>query len=148
MKIRKAKKTDIKQYVNLVLKSNKEYQRVISKKINFTRKDIIKDFEEFINSRDKTILIVEDNKKIIGYLVASIFISSYQRIGFIDFLFVSNKFRKKGIAKSLIKEFTIILKKKRIKRINLGVNPKNKKAINFYKILGFKLNKYEFGKDI
>ncbi len=148
MKIRKAKKSDLKQYVNLVTKSNKEYQKIIGKKIKFTEKQIKKDFKEFTTSKNKVILLVEDNKNMVGYLVASLIINSYQKIGYIDYLFVDNSYRKKGIAKILVREFTNLLKKKKIKKIKLGVNIKNNVAINFYKNLGFKTYHYDMEKKI
>jgi len=148
MRIRKARKDDQKAYVELVSKSNREYQRIIGKKVKFTEQEIKKNFKEFTQSKDKTILIVEDNKKMIGYLAASFLINSYTRIGNIDFLFVNNNYRKKGIAKSLIKEFIKTLKSKNINKIRLKVNIKNKKIIKIYKNLGFNFYHYEMEKKL
>lgn len=148
MKIRKARKEDLAQYLKLVRKSHNEYTKIIDKKIKFTDTQIKKDFLEFTTSKDKIILIVEKDGLILGYLVASFFTSSYQKIGYIDFLFILNKFRRKGIAKNLVKEFNIILKKKKIKKCKLGVNIKNKTAINFYKDLGFKINHHDMEKKL
>jgi len=148
MKIRKARKEDLNQYLELVRKSNNEYSKIIGEKIKFTDKQIKKDFTEFIESKNKIILIVEENKHIIGYLVASFFTSSYQKIAHIDFLFLSKDYRGNGIAKSLIREFIRILKNKKIKKIRLGVNIKNKPAIKFYKKLNFELKQYEMEKKL
>lgn len=149
IKIRKARKGDLKQYADLVVKSNKEYQKITGKKIRFTEKQIKKDFNEFTNFKNKIILlVVEENKCIIVYLVAFFVINSYQKIGYIDYLFIDNNYRRKGIAKDLIKEFTKILRKRKIKKIKLGVNINNDVAINFYKNLGFKTYHYDMEKII
>ena len=132
MKIRKAKKSDLNQYVSLVGVSNKEYEKIIGKKIKFRNEEIIRDFNKYTRSKNKIILVSLNKRKIIGYLVASI------KTGHIDFLYVSNRFRKRGVAKRLIRVYSRILQKKRVKRIRLEVNPRNKKAIKFYEKIGFK----------
>lgn len=148
MKIRKARKSDLKEYVDLVVKSNKEYQKIIGKKIKFTEEQIKNDFKKYTSLKYKIILIIEDNKNLIGSLVASFVINSYQKIGYIDFLFIDNDYRKNGIAKILIKEFTKILRRGKIKKVKLGVNIKNDLAVNFYKNLGFKTYHYDMERKI
>jgi len=49
-------------------------------------------------------------------------------------------------SEQILKEFISISKKKRIKKIGLGVRINNIKAIKFYKKMGFKIAHYEVEK--
>ena len=142
-KIRKANKSDFKQYLELVKKSDKEYSNIIGKKIKTNEKQIKKSFKEFIFSNKKIILLAERNDEILGYLGASFITSDYQRTGYIDYFFVSKKERKKGIGTLLIKEYINYSKKRKMKKVRLGLSIKNKNALKLYKKLGFKLSHYE-----
>ena len=148
MKIRKARKSDLDQYTEIMVVSNLEYQKLLKKKIDFTRKQIRDTFREFTGSKNKLLFVVEEKKQLIGYLAGSFTINSYLKLGNIDFIFISKDFRKKGIAKSLVKEFTKFLKSKKVEKIRLSVNIDNKKVMNFYKKLGFNLYHYELEKKI
>lgn len=148
VKIRKVKKEDLKQYLGLVRKSNIEYSNIIGEKIKTNDKQIEKSFDETLSSNKKILLIAKKNKEIFGYLTASFIISDYQRTGYIDYFFVSKKERTKGIGKLLIKEFINYSKKRKIKKIRLAVNLKNKPAIKFYKHLNFKTTSYEMDLNI
>ena len=148
VKIRKVRKEDLKQYLGLVRKSNIEYSNIIGEKIKTNDKQIKKSFDETLSSNKKLLLIAEKNKEIFGYLTASFIISDYQRTGYIDYFFVSKKERRKGIGELLIKEFINYSKKRKIKKIRLSVNLKNKLAIKFYKHLDFEIKHYELEKRI
>lgn len=148
VKIRKVRKEDLKQYLGLVRKSNIEYSNIIGEKIKTNDKQIEKSFDEALSSSKKLLLIAEKNKEIFGYLTASFIISDYQRTGYIDYFFVSKKERRKGIGKLLIKEFINYSKKRKIKKIRLSANLKNKSAIKFYKHLNFKTTSYEMDLNI
>ncbi len=148
MKVRKANKKDVKEYTKLVKKSNQEYQKIVGKKIKFTEKQIKKDFNEFTKSKNKMILLANGEDKLAGYLAASIFINSYRKIGYIDNIFIDDNHRKKGIATKLFDEFVKILRKRKIRKIKLGVNIRNKRAIGFWKNLGFKTYHYDMEKEL
>jgi len=148
MKIRKAKKEDFKQYLKLVKKSDAEYSKLIGEKIKTNKRQIKKSFNESITSNKKILLIAENNKKVVGYLVCSLYISDYQKSGEMDYLFVPKGWKKKGIGKLLIKEFIDILKNKKLEKCRLDVNIKNISAINFYKKLGFKIYQYGLEKNL
>ena len=64
MKIRKAKKSDLNQYVSLVGVSNKEYEKIIGKKIKFRNEEIIRDFNKYTRSKNK-IILVRDRKSVV-----------------------------------------------------------------------------------
>lgn len=148
MKIRKAKKGDLNEYVRLKKISTIEYIKLIRKKINITEKQMIKEFNEFFHSPRRFLLVVEHQKNLIGYLIGTEYISIYKKTGFIDDIFILKEHRGNKIGTSLIKTFFLLLKKKNIKYSRLGVNPKNKIALNLYKKLGFKITHYEMEKKI
>jgi len=148
MKIRKAKRQDFGQYLKLKKQSAKEYSKLIGEKITFTDKQMKKEFNEFFSSKKRFLLIAEEKERIMGYLIGTVVGREYQLIGYIDDIFVLKNFRNKKIGRCLIKEFIKILKQNRIRKCRLGVNLKNKKAINLYKKLGFKIKHYEMDKTI
>jgi len=148
MRIRKTKKGDVKQYLKLKKQSLDEYSNLINEKIKRTNNDIKKEFNEFFSSQKRFLLFVEKNNEIKGYLIGSLIRSGYQKIGYIDDLFVSKNFRKEGAAKKLIEEFIKILKRNKIKKCRLGVNIKNNKAIRLYRNMGFEIKHYDMDKEL
>ena len=144
MKLRKAKEKDLQNFIELrteylkrIDKQNKTSEEVDINKIK-------KEFQIFLK-KDKLFFVAEEKKKIIGYIAGNIFINPWNKGGYIDDLYVSNNFRKKGIGKNLIKKFLEELKKRKIKTCQLGVSKTNKKAQNLYKKLGFDIVHYEMG---
>ena len=148
MKIRKARKEDINQYLELVKESNKEYSKIVGKQIKTNKKKIRELFYNSIKSKEKLILIAEENNQILGYLVCSFYISNYQKSCYMDYLFVQKKERGKGIGKLLINDINQILKNKKLEKCRLDVNVKNISAINLYKKLGFKIYQYGLEKNL
>lgn len=143
MKIRKATKKDFKKYLELVRISDREYSKIIGKRIKTIDKEVKKYFDKSISSKNHLILVAENNNNLVGYLVASLFIGINNKFGYIDHIFVSQDYRKNKIGELLVKEFRMILKKKKLSRIKLAVNIRNKRAIKFYRKLGFKTYSYE-----
>jgi len=144
MKIRKAIPKDFEQYFKLRKEDINEYSKIINKKINLAQdKQIKKEFEGMLKSKEHLILLAESNEKLIGYLTGSIIKNIWQYSGYIDDIFINKKFKRKGIGSHLIKEFIKFLKHKKIKKCKLGVNIKNKKAIKLYKKLRFKKESFE-----
>ncbi len=142
MKIRKAKKEDLENYLELRKKWLKEYRKRINKK------KYIKEFNDILSSKKRFLFIAEENKKVIGFLIGNIYFQNYKKIGYIDDIFVTKKERRKKVGTSLIKEFIKILRKRKIHKIKIGVEIKNEKAIEFYKKLNFKITYYEMEKKI
>ncbi len=58
-------------------------------------------------------------------------------IGYIEFLYVHERFRRKGIGKEIIRNLIAWFKKKGIKDIRLEVYAENKRAMKAYKKCGF-----------
>ena len=148
MKIRKATKKDLKEYILLRKLATKEYSRIKKKKISLPDNFIKKRFKELISSKDAFLLLAERDKTIEGYLAASLIKGVTQKTGYVDDIFVLKEFRKKGVGSLLIKEFMTILKKNKFKKIRLGTYIDNKNALRMYKNMGFKITHYELEKKI
>lgn len=145
-RIRKARKRDLNTYLFLRKLATKEYSKIKKRKINLPNNFIKKRFREIISSKNTFLLLVESNTDVAGYLTVSLIKDVNQKMGYVDDIFVLKEFRKKGLGSLLIKEFISILKKKKFKKIRLGAYIDNKKALELYKKLGFKLTHYEFEK--
>ena len=148
MKIRKAEKRDFGQYLILRKQSTKEYSKLFNEKINISDISIKNEFDEFSSSKKRFLLIAEKDNEVKGYLVGSLILSDYQKIGYIDDVFILKRFRKKGAGKKLIERFLKILERNKIKKCRLGVSTKNNKAIDIYKKMGFKIKHYEMEKKL
>ena len=147
MKIRKATKKDLKEYIKIKEGSLKEYSKLAGHKITLSKNKIKNELFESVKN-PKRLILFSEGKEISGYIVGSFIKSDYSSMGCIDDLFVLRKFRKKGIALKLIKEFMKLSKKDKIKIIRLGVKINNKPAIKLYKKLGFEIKHYEMDKKL
>jgi len=144
MKIRKAKKEDFEQYLRLRKEDIAEYSRIVKEKIKVAQDvQIKKEFDGMSKSKDHLILVAEKDRQLMGYLTGSILKNVWQRSGYIDDVFTSKDFKKKGIGTHLMRAFTEYLYAKDVKICKLEVNKKNKRAIKLYKKLGFKATSYE-----
>ncbi len=149
MKIRKARKEDWEEYYKLKLEESKEYKKINIDKIRMPpKKDLKKEFEEFVSSSKLITFLVEADNKTVAYINCKIHRSFWTKRGYIDDIFVKKEFRKKGYGTRLMNEFSDFLRKKRIKEIELSVNPKNLCAIHLYKELGFGKIKYVMEKKL
>ncbi len=149
MKIRKARKSDLKEYLKLKRQEEKDYSEITKQKITYPKDNVMKkEFDKNLSSKSCLILVVEENKNLIGYMHGTFFKNAYSNGGYIEDIFVLKEFRKKKIATKLINEFIKILKQKKYKRIQLSVNSKNTRAIKLYKKLGFELYHYDFKKEL
>jgi ribosomal protein S18 acetylase RimI-like enzyme len=140
MKIRKAKEEDLKEYLKLKAEESKEYKIIIGEEIKIPPiNKLTKEFNEFVESPNLIIFVVEENKKLIAYINSKIHKSFWSKRGYIDDLFVLKTYRKKGVATKLINEFIKFLEDKKINELQLSVSIKNKKAIELYEKLGFEI---------
>ncbi|MEK6897851.1 MAG: GNAT family N-acetyltransferase [Nanoarchaeota archaeon] len=146
MKIRIAKKEDFEQYLELNRKSLREYSKISLQKIPINNKKIKKEFDFIFKNQRRFMLVSEENRIITGYLIWILLTDTFQKTGYVDDLFIKKEFRKKGIAKELIKKFIKVAKNKGVKKFRLNVNVKNKKAIKLYNKFGFKITHYEMQK--
>ena len=79
--------------------------------------------------------IVYDDKNIKGLMY---FEEIYERVD-IDYIIVSNNYRRQGIGSKLLEYLIDYCKKKNISNITLEVNENNIPAINLYKKYGFEI---------
>ncbi len=86
--------------------------------------------------------VVEKNEKSIGFFSfkihksTSIFI--LDKIAFLDTMYLQKKYRGLGLGKMIFNYIVDILKKKRIKKIELLVDTKNKLGVSVWTSFGFK----------
>src|SRR3989338_8934537 len=136
MKIQKATKKDFKEYYYMNNEMLKEYSETIRKKIQILgEKKSGKIFKKIISNK-KSCLLLAKEREACGYLYGTIFENPFNTGGYIEDIMVLKKYRKKKIGRKLIKEFANILKKRKLNKILLSVNIKNKKAFNLYKNTG------------
>src|SRR3989344_3366455 len=138
VKIRKAKREDFEEYLELKKKSLKEYSIITQQKIPINLQEIKKEFEEFFVSPKRFLLIIKENNAYAGFLIGTLITYVFKKTGYIDDIFIKKEFRRRGFANLLIKNFILVTKKKEAQKLRLGVNPRNGNAIKLYKKLGFK----------
>ena len=93
-------------------------------------------------SKIKSILLVaEENKEIVGFILAHFVQYGFFRYGTIDEFYVKKEFRGRGIGKKLIKEVMRKLQRMNVKMIIVGTEKENKGAIKLYKKVGFEVGK-------
>lgn len=82
-------------------------------------------------------IVAEKTGKIVGYIIA------YNNKGFLDFnsIAVDKNYRNLGIGRRLMNVFLRKSKKDGLKKACLEVKITNKKAVSFYKKLGFEIKK-------
>ncbi len=149
MRIRKAKREDFEDYYKLKKEEEKEYPEIIQEKVpTLSKREYKKDFDEIFSSRNNLLIIIEEKESMVGFLYGRMYRSRKNSKGYIEVIFISKEFRRKGLARNLIRRFTEILKGKRYNKIQLSVNQKNIGAVKLYKRLGFKILKYEMEKSL
>ena len=131
--VSETKEVDI--LLNKLILDEKQYDKNISDNV------IIKDFYETkLNDDNNCLLVAKTDNKIIGYLYGFILNSDIDvdLKSQLDALYVEEKYRKLGIANTLIGEFINWSKQKQVKFIELKVCNENINAINLYKKYDFK----------
>jgi len=101
------------------------------------------DYKLTLNSFSKC-LVYYENDQIIAFLDYSVM---YEK-GEINYIYVSDKYLRKGIASELL---SYMISEEQLENITLEVNVNNKKALNLYHKFGFKTvakrNKYYGSED-
>jgi len=152
MIIRKFKKWDFENYVILeqeFFDYHNKYKTLLQD-INPRKRDLRKEFNQLIKEKN-FFYIAEDKGNVLGYIYGKIKkVEDNQlelrRIGDLNSLIVTKKYRRKGIANMLVREFIKWLKSKNIFCITLNCNVKNREMIKFAEDLGFKQQHIKFGK--
>lgn len=147
MKIRKAKKDDLKRIDEIYrrgvieevkLQFPKKSNKKIEDELKKWERDRAKDFEHSIKS-PKTYLVVLGNKQeIYGFGEAQIM--SYDKTkAEITKIYVEKEYQRKGFASKIMKELLKWLKNKKVKSVSSGIFIKNKPSINLNKKFGFEI---------
>lgn len=131
MKIRKARKEDIKKIAEIF---KEEYSKPPYNG-KWDKKNSIKAINEHFKKYE--IYIGESNKQIVGFIVIEKFTSFGEEVCFIDEIVISSGFQRKGFGKTLMKFIEKYCKKNKIKKVKLSTN-KKAHAFRFYKKIGFK----------
>lgn len=150
--IRKAKKDDFDKILKLA-KELYEAELPFDKNLNkdyYNNQKVKDDLRKSISSRKKTFLVAEKDRNLVGYVDGylmdkEVYIS---KVAYLDHLCVSEKYRKQGIGKMLMDEFTKIMKEKDAKFIKLNAFENNIAAISFYKKEEFKEYSIYYMKEI
>ena len=139
MKIRKAAIKDIKQIAEL-LHEYDVHEHKLDRKIKIEKiKDIISFNKKLIMHPKVVFFVAEEDGKLVGTISGEYRDSAVDRVGIFHNIIVTEKFRRKGIGKKLLKQIEKYFKKKRCKKMHSLVRPKNKRALKFYTKLGFKI---------
>ncbi len=146
MEIRKAREEDLEELFKLKLKLKNQdtevdhYLKSVDEVKGVYKKYLIRDLKK--QDTDRVTLVAVKDKKIIGYirgtLTRTLHILNVNLRGTIDNLYVEENYRKKGIAKKLVKALIDWFKEKKVDVMSLHVYPSNEAAISIYKKFEFK----------
>ncbi len=142
MIIRKAKESDAKS-ISELYGALREYELSLLeddlKQIQLNREPVKteKKIKGIINSKNSVIFVAEENSTIAGFITCGISKGIRDTEGAFD-IFVSAKYRNKGIGKELISKMLEYFKAMGCKSVRVNVYSANEGAKKFYKNLGFK----------
>ena len=138
MKIRKGKTSDLKELYSIL---NKAPELAVGG----VKETYSKQWIKSVLSKNKTnlVLIMEDKREIIGFLISHYLIDVRQAI--LNDIYVKPNYRDRGVASKLFNEYKKIIRKLGINLITGLVLINNKKIQKFNKKWGFKRgNKFYF----
>lgn len=148
MTIREAKKEDIEKIENLLIQVSELHFEKRTDIIKRRYKEDIRSYiQEILNSKDKKILVLADEKDIYGlinYKIKQIkdnFSLKDSKVLWIDELVIDKDYRRKGYGKILIDEIKKISKQLNCDRIELNCWAFNKEAFDFYEKMGMKIQR-------
>jgi len=133
MKIRNAKKKDLKEIVRIFITGSKKPPYLQK----WTKKSATDDLKPFLKKKELWVAVL--NEKIIGFILVGIS-SSNKKIAYIDELWVTENYQRKGIGKSLLEFIEKYHKKKGVDKIRFTSYRKSK-ASGFYKKLNYEESK-------
>ncbi|MGD8565272.1 MAG: GNAT family N-acetyltransferase [Candidatus Bathyarchaeota archaeon] len=135
--IRKARKEDIQVLEELFLEFSSW---------NLDRQ---KSLHKVIDDPNGILLVAEYNDQVVGFIHQVFFMDPLHAGHNSDItnLFVKEKFRRKGIASSLVQKALEDAKRRKVVEIHVTTRKNNLKAINFYQELGFKMEGLLFEKN-
>jgi ribosomal protein S18 acetylase RimI-like enzyme len=104
------------------------------------RRESRRTFKKKINDRNSLGLLVEQDGEYVAFLTGWIMRKNVWRtnIGYLCNLYVMPAYRRKGLARLLVKEFEKWLKSRKVRYVELSVYPGNNVAINAWSKMGFR----------
>jgi len=141
--IRKAKKKDMEQIIQIDLEDLMHYHSKFDSKYYKLDKNAEKEVKKFfiksLKSRKIQFFVAVSGDEILGYSVAVIekrhALFKIKEMGSLSAVVMKKKYQKKGIGTALIKETLLWLKK--MKMVRLVVDVKNKYVMKLYENMGF-----------
>ena len=141
--IRKAKKKDMEQIIQIDLEDLMNYHSKFDPKYYKLGKNAEKEVKKFflksLKSRKIQFFVAVSGDEVLGYSVATIEkrppVYAIKEMGDLSAVVMKKKYQKKGIGTALIKETLSWLRK--MKMIRLVVDVKNKYVMKLYENLGF-----------
>lgn len=143
MKIRKAKLEDMPRIAELSVEYSK-YENHIDK--NQKVKSLKEEKEiaiNFFKNNEVEWFLLEENKNIVGFVSVSIDRRGKKKRGVFHTVFIEEEYRGRGGGKKLLNYAFDYLKKKGCYLVRSLVFPKNKRALELYKKIGFSIQKME-----
>ena len=104
------------------------------------RRESRKTFEKKMKERNSLGLLVEQDGEYVAFLTGWIMRKNVWRtnIGYLCNLYVRPAYRRKGLARLIVKEFEKWLKSRKVRYTELSVYPGNDVAIKAWSVMGFK----------
>jgi ribosomal protein S18 acetylase RimI-like enzyme len=146
MKIRKAHKEDLDNVVKLgfaLLKHHSKFNTyyIPIRDKNKLREITSKYFLKLMRSRNALFLVAEDDGRIVGHAIGEIKKNPpgllEEKHGEVGEIFIKKEYRRTGLGKQFIDKILAWLKKKKIKRVVVDFDSKNRIARSAYKKMGF-----------
>lgn len=154
MKIRKATIKDLLKIDQIYTESSFDEEKLNNFKLNKEefldqlkeyRASRLKNFREGIKSSKQFWVVAEEEKEMAGFgqvVIVNKFQAELEKI------YISKKFRGKGISKILTSELFDWAKRKKVERVFSRILLNNKPSINLHKGLGFKLTAVRMDKEL
>jgi ribosomal protein S18 acetylase RimI-like enzyme len=153
MLIRGLQKNDT-EALRALLKAMVEYHAAIDRyyKPFSEYKNIDEEIDGWLKDKNMRLLGAEVNGKLVGYARLAVEsapdYAAAKKIGVVYDLFVSEQYRRRGIANALFVEALEWFEKKKVKYIELSVDARNESGIVLWKKLGFFPYKLRMRKDL
>ena len=107
----------------------------VSEEIKFYEKE---ELEEWIRKKKDILLIAMEKEEIVGFACCKVMSSHW---GVVDNLYVKEEWRKKGVGSLIFNKIIFLLKKKKIKYVNVLVDVMDSKTRGYLEKRGFKSQK-------
>ncbi len=145
IKMRRAKLSDVNALSKLavkLMKGHSKYDLFFYSLKKTAMNEFRKYFRNNIKSRNWLVTVVESGGEIAAYALAAVEkrspIYRIEKRCVLHDLYVDDKIRGRGIARSLFKEVVQFAKKRKIRILQVKVDDKNKAAIKVYRRFGFR----------